>query len=73
MKRVALHIRRFPISELPQDEEELGAWLKARWAEKDELLDHYYKHGVWGETSPSDDTQERDQSSAVQSALTHDR
>ena len=47
VKRVELHVRRFPIEEIPQDEEELGQWLKQRWREKDELLAHYYEHGEW--------------------------
>jgi len=49
VQRVALHVRRFPIESLPVSEEELGAWLKERWREKDALLDHYYEHGVWPE------------------------
>ena len=48
--KIALHVRRFPIADLPQSEEELSAWLKERWREKDELLDHFYKHGQWPST-----------------------
>lgn len=33
-----VHCRRFAISDLPSDEEELGNWLRARWAEKDKIL-----------------------------------
>ncbi len=47
VRKVALHVRRFPISELPNDEEELKDWLKVRWREKDELLSYFYTHGVW--------------------------
>lgn len=50
VSRVGLHVRRFEISSLPQNEEELAAWVQARWREKDRLLGHFYTHGEW----PSD-------------------
>ncbi|KAI9338641.1 acyltransferase-domain-containing protein [Pilaira anomala] len=34
-----VHCRRFAIKDLPKDEEELGNWLRDRWAEKDHILD----------------------------------
>ncbi|KAJ5584055.1 Phospholipid/glycerol acyltransferase [Penicillium hispanicum] len=43
---VNMHWRRFPVSEIPlDDQKEFDAWLRARWAEKDELLDHYFETG----------------------------
>jgi lysocardiolipin and lysophospholipid acyltransferase len=42
---VHLHVRRFPVEELPRLEEELRAWLLERFREKDELLEHFYLHG----------------------------
>lgn len=50
IKRVELHVRRFPIEEIPKEEEALSEWLKARWREKDELLAYYYEHGHWPNT-----------------------
>ncbi len=47
--KVALFVRRYPVSDLPTDDAELAEWLKARWREKDELLDHFYTHGTWPE------------------------
>lgn len=43
---VNLHWRRFAISEIPlDDQKEFDAWLRARWTEKDQLLDEYYQTG----------------------------
>ena len=47
VQRVALHVRRFPIAELPEGEEALAEWLKERWREKDALLAHYYQEGCF--------------------------
>ena len=52
VQRVALHVRRYPMNEIPQDQEELAQWLKDRWYEKDALLDHFYQTGQW--TSSTD-------------------
>ena len=35
------HIRRFPIKDLPQKEEELKQWLYNRYKEKDQLLEDF--------------------------------
>jgi len=42
-----LHVRRFPIASLPEPAEELAEWLVVRFAEKDALLDHYYRYGAF--------------------------
>ena len=47
VRNISLYVRRFPLSEIPQDEEALSEWLRERWIEKDALLDHYYQHGKW--------------------------
>lgn len=47
VRKVALHVRRFELSEIPRDEGALSEWLRERWIEKDALLDHYYQHGDW--------------------------
>lgn len=41
--RAHLHVRRFPIEELPNDEEELAAWLLGRFEEKDRLLAAFHE------------------------------
>ncbi|KAL1484454.1 hypothetical protein MTO96_032574 [Rhipicephalus appendiculatus] len=43
---VHMHYRRFPISEVPiHDSEALTKWLYDRWAEKEDLLDIFYRTG----------------------------
>ncbi|HNS98493.1 MAG TPA: lysophospholipid acyltransferase family protein [Polyangiaceae bacterium] len=48
--RAHLHVRRFPMADLPHDPEALAAWLHARFREKDELLSRYYQSGSFQET-----------------------
>ena len=45
VRHINLHVRRFPLSELPREIDEIGTWLIKRFEEKDRLLDHYYRHG----------------------------
>jgi len=45
VSRVHLHVRRFPIDTLPETPDGLAAWLRSRFAEKDELLDRFYATG----------------------------
>ena len=45
VKRVHVHVRRFPIEELPETEEGLRDWLLELFVEKDRLLEHYYETG----------------------------
>ena len=49
---VNLHIRRFPIGDMPEDEQALTAWLINCFEEKDVLLDHYYRQGVFPDEWP---------------------
>ena len=44
---VHLHVRRFPLSELPGDEQGRADWLVERYVAKDELLDGFYLKGEW--------------------------
>ena len=48
--RVHLHVRRFPIEELPETEEGLRQWLLERFVEKDRLMEHYYQTGEFPDT-----------------------
>jgi len=42
---INVHVRRFPIKEIPVEEEALGDWLMERWKEKDELIEYLLKNG----------------------------
>jgi 1-acyl-sn-glycerol-3-phosphate acyltransferase len=42
-----LHTRRYPIADLPEGEEQLGAWLMQRFQEKDRLLAGFYETGAF--------------------------
>ena len=42
-----LHVRRYPVADLPDDPPQLADWLFQRFQEKDDLLAHYYEHGAF--------------------------
>jgi len=42
---IHVHVRRFPVEDLPRLEAELAEWLHARFAEKDLLLAYFYANG----------------------------
>lgn len=44
-RRAHLHVRRWPIEQLPRDDEALASWLLARFEEKDALLEGFYARG----------------------------
>lgn len=46
-QNIHVHFRAYPVSQIPQDSEDLLQWLYARYEEKEKLLDHFYKHGVF--------------------------
>lgn len=52
VRSVHLHVRRFPIAELPRTEAELEAWLFQRWREKDELLVSFRAQGQFPGAGP---------------------
>ncbi|MCZ7650426.1 MAG: lysophospholipid acyltransferase family protein [Thermoanaerobaculia bacterium] len=45
MREVHLHVRRYPLAELPTSPEALAAWLEERFREKDERLERFYGGG----------------------------
>jgi 1-acyl-sn-glycerol-3-phosphate acyltransferase len=45
VKKVHLHVRRFPIESLPSHDSLLSDWLMKRYQEKDALLDNFYRNG----------------------------
>jgi hypothetical protein len=44
--RFHVHARRFPLEDLPTDDDGLAKWLEQRWVEKGEWLDK--KKEEWG-------------------------
>ncbi|KAL4805997.1 protein prenylyltransferase [Aspergillus unguis] len=43
---VNMYWRRFAVADIPlDDQQEFDAWLRARWTEKDELLEQYFQTG----------------------------
>jgi lysocardiolipin and lysophospholipid acyltransferase/lysophosphatidic acid acyltransferase/lysophosphatidylinositol acyltransferase len=47
VSRIHVHVRRFPIEDLPHSADDLRLWLLARWQEKNDLLEHYYETGAF--------------------------
>lgn len=47
VRRIHVHVRRFPVGELPESADELRQWLQDRWQEKDELLERFYATGAF--------------------------
>ncbi|KAK9701433.1 hypothetical protein K7432_011724 [Basidiobolus ranarum] len=44
-RQVHVHVRRFEMSDVPTDDNEFTSWIRARWQEKDELMEHFYQNG----------------------------
>ena len=47
-----LHVRRFPIAEVPEDPDELSDWLLQRFVDKDALLTGFYENGHFEASGP---------------------
>lgn len=47
VRRIHVHVRRFPVADLPDSADDLRQWLLDRWHEKDELLEHFYATGTF--------------------------
>ena len=45
VRRIHVHVRRFPVADLPDSADDLRQWLLDRWHEKDDLLEHFYATG----------------------------
>ncbi len=45
VRRAHIHVRRFPVEDLPTDDQALADWLVARFRDKDRLLAHFYEKG----------------------------
>ena len=49
-----MHIRKFDIDDIPEDETEFSDWLMERFKEKNNLLSHFYSHGKFpGNSKPT--------------------
>ena len=43
-----MYWRRFAVADLPLDDpKEFTAWVSARWEEKEQLLEHYFRTGLF--------------------------
>lgn len=42
---IHLHVRRYPIKDIPQNEEELDKWLNKVWQAKDDAVEYLLKNG----------------------------
>jgi 1-acyl-sn-glycerol-3-phosphate acyltransferase len=47
VRRVHVHVRRFPMEEMPGKEAEISSWLVNRYQEKDDLLEAFYRDGAF--------------------------
>ena len=45
--RVDVHMQRFPVSEIPEDEEGSSEWCMSAYSRMDKVLDHHNKNGVF--------------------------
>jgi len=44
-KEINMHLRRFALKEIPETEHEFVEWVRARWQEKDDLMEEFYTKG----------------------------
>ena len=44
-RKIHIHYRVYPISEVPAESEELTRWMYQRFMEKEEILEQFYKKG----------------------------
>ena len=47
VRTIHMHVRRFPVRELPDSDNGLRDWLFARFEERDSLLEHFYSTGAF--------------------------
>ena len=46
-REIHVHCKRYELSALPEGDESLGYWIKARYKEKEALLSHYYRDNAY--------------------------
>ena len=57
VRKVHLHVRRFPVQDIPEDDTELGDWLTDRFYKKDDLFESFYQEGRFVEEDNDKDSQ----------------
>ena len=55
VRRIHVHVQRFPIADLPDSADDLRQWLHDRWREKDEFLESFYTTGAFPESAKPND------------------
>jgi hypothetical protein len=56
-KKINIHVRRFRVSDIPKDNDQaFNKWVLDRWAEKDELMAHFYQNGCFPQPDSVDRT-----------------
>src|SRR5690606_1072162 len=40
-KKIHIHVRRYPMNEIPQDNQELSTWILERYQEKDRYIENF--------------------------------
>ncbi|KAK9886976.1 hypothetical protein WA026_019233 [Henosepilachna vigintioctopunctata] len=51
--QTTVYYRLYPISEVPQSNEELQKWILERWVEKEKMLEDFYRSGKFPQTAHS--------------------
>ncbi|KAF9364931.1 hypothetical protein BGX34_012038 [Mortierella sp. NVP85] len=54
-KDINMHLRRFAIKDIPESEPEFVEWVRARWREKDDLMEEFYTTGKFPSQLTSED------------------
>jgi len=52
-RQTMIHYRKYPAATVPRSETMLTCWLYERFAEKDRLLDHFYRTGNFATECPN--------------------
>lgn len=55
-KEIHVHVRRFKIDSIPKkSEDDFNRWNLEKWVEKDRLMGHFYKYGVFPVNNPQNE------------------
>ncbi|KAJ2617368.1 hypothetical protein H4S08_000336 [Coemansia sp. RSA 1365] len=60
-RQIHIHVKRYPVSEIPDDEEGFSQWMYNVFVEKDKRMSKFYKLGRFPHDSDEDDTIPKDQ------------
>ncbi|KAF9290242.1 hypothetical protein BGZ68_007590 [Mortierella alpina] len=63
-KEINMHLRRFAIKDIPTSEPEFVEWVRARWVEKDELMEEFYTKGRFPSQLTAEDIGEKETNKA---------